>query len=78
MNTVKIPDKLLIRDTHSKALLSTDRDGLNEYLAKRELAKKQIQEQKEVREKIQKIEQDMSDIKHLLQEIISLRNKHDN
>jgi hypothetical protein len=32
----------LIRDMHSKAVLNTDKLGLQEYMQKREMAKKQL------------------------------------
>jgi hypothetical protein len=35
---VRIEDTSLIRDIHSKAILNTDKAGLNDYLMKREIA----------------------------------------
>jgi glutamine synthetase len=66
----------LIRDMHSKAVLNTDKEGLQEYLRKREVAKKQQEEQVETKNRLAKIEQDMSEIKNLLQTIANsgLRN----
>jgi len=59
----------LIRDMHSKAVLNTDKEGLQDYLRKREVAKKQQEEQSETKSWLTKIEQDMSEIKNLLQNI---------
>lgn len=61
---------------HSKAVLNTDKEGLQEYLRKREVAKKQQEEQVETKNRLAKIEQDMSEIKNLLQTIANsgLRN----
>jgi hypothetical protein len=73
MNTVKIPDTKLIRDIHSKALLNTDREGLNEYLMKKEISKKQQSEQNETKIRLLKLEEDMTEIKCLLKEIAELR-----
>ena len=60
----------LIRDMHSKAVLNTDKEGLQDYLRKRNVAKKQQEEQIETKNRLAKIEQDMSEIKSLLIEMI--------
>jgi hypothetical protein len=73
MDQVRITDTAYIRDIHSKAVLNTDRNGLNEYLMKREIAKKQQAEQLETKERLAKIENDMTDIKNLLHEIAQMR-----
>ena len=59
----------LIRDIHSKAVLNTDKAGLNDYLMKREIAKKQQNEKVETKQRLDKLEQDMGEIKALLYEI---------
>ena len=70
MTTVAIKDNVkLIRDTHSKAVLNTDRNGLNEYLMKRQLAKQELEEKTETKNRLAKLEEDMHDIKSLLVEI---------
>lgn len=74
MDTVRIPDTKLIRDINSKAILNTDKAGLNDYLMKREIAKKQQYEQSETKEKLQKLETEMSEIKALLSDIAKIRN----
>jgi len=68
----------LVRDMGSKAVLNTDKEGLQEYLRKRDLAKKQQEEQFETKNRLEKIEQDMSDIKNLLKELVTLRSKDGN
>jgi hypothetical protein len=70
---VQIPDTTLMRDTSSKALLNTDRAGLNDYLMKREVAKKQNLAQIETKQRLDKIEEEMSEIKHLLAKIADMR-----
>lgn len=67
----------LVRDTHSKALLNTDRKALNEYLVKSELARKQNAEKEESKMRLQNLEKEMSEIKSLLMEIVQLRNSND-
>ena len=70
---VRIEDTALIRDIHSKAILNTDRAGLNEYLMKREIAKKQQAEQVANKDRLEKLENDMSEIKSLLRDIAEMR-----
>ena len=59
----------LVRDIHSKAVLNTDKLGLQEYLQKRELAKKELLEKNETKQRLEKIEEEMAEIKYLLREI---------
>jgi len=73
MAYVKIKDKNLVRDTNSKALLNTDRAGLEQYYAKREIAKRQQRDSLETKQRLAQLEQDMSDIKNLLKEIAMAR-----
>ena len=70
---VRIEDSALIRDIHSKAILNTDKAGLNDYLMKREIAKKQQADQSETKVRLAKLEEDMSEIKSLLQDIANMR-----
>jgi len=74
MSIVAIKDnQKLVRDTHSKAVLNTDRVGLQEYYAKRELVKKEKEDKMETKERLAKLESDMQDIKRLLIEIAEIR-----
>jgi hypothetical protein len=73
MTLVKVDDTSFVRDIHSKAILNTDRTGLNDYLMKREIAKKQQAEQSETKMRLAKLEEDMSDIKTLLTQIAQMR-----
>jgi hypothetical protein len=68
---VRIGDTALIRDIHSKAILNTDKAGLNDYLMKREIAKKQQSEQEQTKNRLIQIEEDMSEIKMLLHQLVS-------
>ena len=70
---VRIEDTALIRDIHSKAILNTDRAGLDEYLMKRENAKKQQADQVNTKDRLDKLENDMSEIKSLLRDIAEMR-----
>lgn len=73
MPTVQITDTRLVRDIHSKAVLNTDRTGLDEYIMKKELARKSHQDQSETKQKLTQLENDMAEIKKMLQDIAELR-----
>ncbi len=74
MSIVAIKDhQKLVRDTHSKAVLNTDKNALNEYYAKRDMIKKEQEEKSETKMRLAKLESDMQDIKDLLIEIAALR-----
>jgi hypothetical protein len=62
-----------IRDMNSKAVLNTDRNGLQDYYQKREIAKKEQSEKIETKQRLAKIEEEMSEIKELLREIAQIR-----
>jgi uncharacterized protein (UPF0276 family) len=63
----------LVRDTSSGAILNTDRTGLQEYYRRRELAKKELLEREENKMRLQKMEEEMQEIKELLKEIAMIR-----
>ena len=60
----------LVRDMNSKAILNTDKLALQDYYQKRELAKKELSEKTESKQRLDKIENEMSEIKDLLRELI--------
>lgn len=68
----------LVRDMNSKAVLNTDRVGLQDYYLKRDVAKKEQSEKLETKQRIEKIEKDMSEIKELLYEIAMKGNNNGN
>lgn len=71
MSLLKVRDHdHLYRDSHSKAILNTDRAALEEYYAKVEFLKKQKAEQEETKQRITTLENNMSEIKSLLQELV--------
>jgi hypothetical protein len=75
MPLVKIDDTPFVRDIHSKAILNTDKNGLNEYYMKRELAKKQAIEKQQDKARLDKLENDMQEIKQLLLQIAANQDK---
>jgi len=60
----------LVRDMNSKAILNIDKLALQEYHQKRELVKKELAEKIESKQRLDKIENEMSEIKDLLRELI--------
>jgi len=71
MSLIKVKDhEHLFRDSHSKAILNTDRAALEDYYAKVEFLRKQKVEQEDIKQRISTLEQNMSEIKSLLQDIV--------
>lgn len=69
---VKIKEKQnYVRDTHSRALLNTDHEELKTYYAERDKKIKELQEKKALEEKVNKLEEDMSEIKDLLRQLVT-------
>ena len=75
MPLVKVDDTSFVRDIHSKAILNTDINGLNEYRMKREISKRQQEEKQQDQQRLDKLEQDMQDIKQLLLQIAANQDK---
>jgi hypothetical protein len=71
-------EKHLVRDTTNRAILNTDRAGLENYLAQRQLAKRKMAEQEEMKNKVGKLEQDITDIKDMLRELVQMRTPNGN
>lgn len=78
MTVVKVDNSTFVRDIHSKAILNTDRKGLNEYLTQKEISKRKNAESQETKQRLALIEQDMQEIKRLLVELNSMRNVNGN
>lgn len=70
---VKIQDSNYVRDIHSKAILNTDRKALDEYLMKKEIAKKQNEESEETKMRLNLIEKEMQEVKQLLIDLKNMR-----
>jgi hypothetical protein len=66
-------DKHLVRDISNRAILNTDRVGLENYLAQRQLAKQRMAEQEEMKNKVNKLEEDITDIKNMLRDIVQMK-----
>jgi hypothetical protein len=71
METLKVEGhENLVRDRYSKAILNTDRKALEEYHRLRDLAKKEINEKNEMKNRLVNLENDMQEIKSLLLELV--------
>lgn len=74
MSHIKVENHTnLIRDPSSKAILNTDKSGLQEYYRRKEIAKKEVMEREETKQRLAKMEEEMQEIKMLLKEIASIR-----
>jgi cell shape-determining protein MreC len=71
-------EKHLIRDTTNRAILNTDRAGLENYLTQRQLAKQKMAEQEEMKNKVNKLEEDITDIKGMLRELVQMKASNGN
>lgn len=75
MKEISIPETKFARDIHSKAILNTDKKALDEYLIKKEIAKKSTEKTELMNLRIANLEKDVKDIKDILLDIkIGLQN----
>lgn len=75
MREISIPETKFVRDIHSKAILNTDKKALDEYLIKKEIAKKSTEKTELMNLRIANLEKDVKDIKDILLDIkIGLQN----
>lgn len=70
---IKISDTNFVRDVHSKAILNTDKKALEEYLLKKEIAKRQSEESEETKMRLNLIEKEMQEVKQLLLDLKNMR-----
>jgi hypothetical protein len=76
---VPIKDKKeFVRDTSNKAILNTNMEELKTYYAERDLAIKRNEEKLMMEQKVNKLEEDITDIKQMLRELVQMRNPNGN
>ena len=76
---VPIKDKKeFVRDTSNKAILNTNMEELKKYYAERDLAIKRNEEKLMMEQKVNKLEEDITDIKQMLRELVQMRNLNGN
>lgn len=71
MNTMKVKGMNLVREMNSKAILNTDKKGLEDYYMKREIAKKQNEKYNNFENRLDGVERDLFEIKSLLSTLIN-------
>jgi hypothetical protein len=69
MNKLKIENSHLVRDSYSNALLSTNKEALNEYKVRK---KKKEEEQAKLAE-IDSLKEDLQELKTLVAELLNQR-----
>lgn len=72
---VKIENTEYVRDMSTQAVLNTDRDGLQQFQNTRKRLLAQKNEQQDTRTRLQKLEEDMQEIKQLLLQIAANQDK---
>jgi len=76
---VPIKDKKdFVRDISNKAILNTNMEELKTYYAERDLAIKRNEEKLMMEQKVNKLEEDITDIKQMLRELVQMRNPNGN
>ena len=76
---VPIKDKKeFVRDVSNKAILNTNMEELKTYYAERDLAIKKNEEKLMMEQKVNKLEEDITDIKQMLRELVQMRNPNGN
>ena len=76
---VPINDKKeFVRDISNKAILNTNMEELKTYYAERDLAIKRNEEKLMMEQKVNKLEEDITDIKQMLRELVQMRNSNGN
>jgi short-subunit dehydrogenase len=61
----------LVRDTESNALINVDKNSIQLAREKKELRKKKRQQEQDIKQRIDSIEADVSDIKRMIEVLIS-------
>jgi len=67
---INIPNTTLVRDTTTMALINQDRNGLENYLKKRQTLMAQREEINTAKNEIKSLKEDMSEIKQMLKQLI--------
>jgi ubiquinone biosynthesis protein UbiJ len=68
---VQIPGTTLVRDTTSMALINQDKNGLDDYLKKRQTMAAQKQEINNMKADISEIKGDLSELKSMIAQLLS-------
>jgi hypothetical protein len=63
----------LLRDTSNMAILNTDMEELKSYYAQRDQKIQELEEKHMMEQKVNKLEQDITDIKDMLRQLVDKR-----
>ena len=63
----------LVRDVSNRALLNTNLEELKTYYAERDLRLKELQDKQTMEQKVNKLEEDITDIKNMLRDIVQMK-----
>jgi hypothetical protein len=63
----------LLRDTSNMAILNTDVEELKSYYAQRDQKIQELEEKHMMEQKVNKLEQDITDIKDMLRQLVDKR-----
>lgn len=75
MNIISTEDKELARDLNSKALINKNMAGLVEYNQRKNIILNKMKQEEQTQSRLERLESDMTEIKNMLCEIASHRNK---
>jgi len=75
MNIISTEDKELVRDLNSKALINKNMAGLAEYNQRKNIILNKMKQEEQTQSRLERLESDMTEIKNMLCEIASNRNK---
>jgi hypothetical protein len=70
MSIVKVNNSKFVRDTNSMAIINTDSQAKNEYLAKVNMINRQKNEINKVNEEVISLKSEMAEIKDLLKKLL--------
>ena len=75
MNIISTEDRELVRDLNSKALINKNMAGLAEYNQRKNIILNKMKQEEQTQSRLERLESDMTEIKNMLCEIASHRNK---
>ncbi len=75
MNIISTDDKEHVRDLNSKALINKNMAGLAEYNQRKNIILNKMKQEEQTQSRLERLESDMTEIKNMLCEIASHRNK---
>ena len=75
MNIISTDDKELVKDLNSKALINKNMAGLAEYNQRKNIILNKMKQEEQTQSRLERLESDMTEIKNMLCEIASHRNK---